>query len=84
MIHTGRGNSLSGLIRQGSPGPAIVRVTLLNEGPDAYCPEVYGKRITIERVITKSSGATYKIMDQYNKVILFSKFNILISNYEYY
>ena len=60
---------MASMIRQGSPGPAIVRVTLLNEGPDAYRPEVYGKRITIERTITKSAGASYKILDESNRKI---------------
>ena len=66
---TGRANNLAKLIRQGHDGNAIIRVTLLNEGPDAYRPETYGNRITIERTISRSGGGSYKIMDvKSNKV----------------
>lgn len=58
---TGRGANLHGLIREGSSGPAILQVTLYNEGPDAYYPEKYGTRIMIERRIPKSGAASYHI-----------------------
>ena len=41
--NTGRGKKLSGMIREGSKNPAIIRITLRNEGPDAYEYEKYGK-----------------------------------------
>ena len=63
MTTTGRGNAMASMIRQGSPGPAIVKVTLVNEGPDAYKFDTYGKRITIVRTINKTSGASYKILN---------------------
>ena len=69
MTSTGRGNAMASMIRQGSPGPAIVKVTLVNQGPDAYKIDTYGKRITIVRTITKSSGATYKILDSNGKKV---------------
>ncbi len=47
---------MSGLVREGSNGPALMQVTLMNEGDDAYKPEVYGNRIVIERRIAKGSG----------------------------
>ena len=60
---TGRGTSLASVIREGSDGPAIVRVTLLNRGADAYKFEDYGDKITIERRIHKGSSAnTYKLL----------------------
>ena len=60
--NTGRGTNLNGLIREGSEGPAIMRVTLLNEGMDAYNPNDYGNRITIERRINKGGGGGYKLL----------------------
>lgn len=58
---TGRGTNLGSFIREGSDGPAIAQVTLLNEGLDAYKPEVYGSRIVIERKITKSGVSSYTL-----------------------
>mmetsp|Transcript_12716 Transcript_12716/g.12359 ORF Transcript_12716/g.12359 Transcript_12716/m.12359 type:complete len:1152 (-) Transcript_12716:632-4087(-) len=66
---TGRGTKLDGLIREGCDGPAIMRVTLLNEGPDAYKPELYGNRIIIERKIAKGSGGGYKLMSKNSTTI---------------
>ncbi len=40
---TGRGKNLSSLIRDGSPGPAVIRVKLLNTGADAYRTDIYGE-----------------------------------------
>lgn len=61
---TGRGTKLDGLIREGSNGPAIIRVTLLNEGSDAYLPDVYKNRIVIERTINKNGVGTYQIKNK--------------------
>lgn len=58
---TGRGANLHSLIREGSSGPAILQVTLFNEGPDAYHPEKYGNRIMVERRIPKTGAATYHL-----------------------
>lgn len=71
--NTGRGTALSSFIREGSNGPASVKVTLVNEGADAYLPEVYGKRITVERRITKGTGSGgYHIFNEQQQVdILF-------------
>ena len=62
--NTGRGTNLGGLIREGSDGPAIMRVTLLNEGPDAYKSKDYGNRITVERRINKGGGGGYRLLSQ--------------------
>jgi hypothetical protein len=68
--NTGRGTKLDGLIREGSDGPAIMRVTLLNEGPDAYKPNDYGNRIIVERKIAKGSGGGYKLLAKNGQVKL--------------
>lgn len=60
--NTGRGSNLSTHIMSGSPGPAICRVTLLNEGDDSYKPDVYGDRIQIERRINRGGSCGYKIL----------------------
>ena len=60
--NTGRGSNLQGLIREGSDGPAVMRITLLNEGDDAYKPDIYGNRITVERRIVKNGGGGYKLL----------------------
>jgi hypothetical protein len=39
-----------------------MRVTLLNEGDDAYKPEIYGNRVTVERRINKGGGGGYKLI----------------------
>ena len=58
---TGRADSLASLIRHGSDGPAVLNVTLLNEGPDAFKPQEYGNRITVERTISRSGGGAYAL-----------------------
>jgi chromosome segregation ATPase len=70
--NTGRGTALSTFIREGSNGPASVKVTLVNEGVDAYMPDVYGKRIIVERRICKGTGGGgYHIYSENEKVRLF-------------
>lgn len=54
--NTGRGSSTRSMVREGSEKPALVRVTMLNTGSDAYRPDVYGDRIIIERKIARSGG----------------------------
>ena len=59
---THRGGNLAGLVRQGHSGTALVQVTLLNIGSDAYKPDVYGDKLTIERTIGKHVSS-YRILD---------------------
>ena len=68
---TGRGSSVSKYIREGSEDPAVLKVTLLNEGPDAFKPEEYGKRITVKRIIGKTSSS-YHLLDVDGKVSFFN------------
>lgn len=60
---------LSRLIREGSRNPAIVRVTLLNQGVDAYKHEQYGDSITVERRIAKSGTAGYRLLAHDGKTV---------------
>lgn len=65
--HTGRGSNLGKYIREGSEDPAILEVTLLNEGPDAYKPDEYGRRIIVRRIIAKT-GSSYHLLSEHKKV----------------
>lgn len=58
---TGRNSNLGGFIREGSPGPAIVRLYIHNKGVDAFEPENYGDKIVVERKIAKSGSASYEL-----------------------
>jgi structural maintenance of chromosomes protein 6 len=64
-----RSSRLSGLIREGSSGPAKVRVTFSNVGSDAYHPLVYGNTISIERRIYSSGTSQYFILNQKKEVV---------------
>lgn len=55
-------------IREGSAGPAIVRIKLVNEGPDAFKPDIFGKTITVERRIAKASGSCYILFNENDQV----------------
>ena len=74
-------NSHAKLIREGSDGPAIVRVTLLNDGEDSYKPEFYGNRIIIERQIVKRGHCGYRLLNHNgNVIIIYIYIYIYISN----
>ena len=60
---------LSKLIREGSRNPAIVRVTLRNEGVDAYNHALYGDRITVERRIARAGAAGYRLLAHDGKTV---------------
>lgn len=47
-----------------------MRITLLNEGNDAYKPLEYGKRLTVERRIVKKGGGGYRLLDERGAVSL--------------
>ncbi|KAG8723851.1 Structural maintenance of chromosomes protein 6 [Ceratobasidium sp. 395] len=68
---TGRGTGLKSFIKEGQ-GVAEVIVVLKNGGPDAYCPDVYGKAIKITRRFNDKGSSSYTIKgakDNYNKTI---------------
>jgi hypothetical protein len=64
---TGRGSNLGKYIREGSEANAVLKVTLLNRGPDAYKPDEYGKKIIVKRTISKQ-GSNYQLLDENEKV----------------
>ena len=90
--NTGRGNSLSSLVREGSDGPAILTLYLVNTGVDAYRNDLYGDVIKIERKIPKSGSGGYKMYgkkDVYKKIIsdkkeelekIIQNFNVHVDN----
>lgn len=41
-----------------------MRITLLNEGNDAYKPHEYGKRLMVERRIARKGGGGYRLLDE--------------------
>ena len=65
---TGRGSSAHLFIREGSRGPAIIKITLLNTGSDAYKPNEYGRKRVVVRKITKTGGSTYELRSDQDKV----------------
>jgi chromosome segregation ATPase len=88
---TGRGKTLSSLIREGATGDAVVRVTLYNNGSDAFEPETYGSSLVIERTIKKGAGASaYRVLNgDTDKVVttkkrdvdlIVEKYNISVNN----
>jgi hypothetical protein len=58
---------MKNLIREGSNGPAILSVKLLNEGPDAFESEEYGNRITIRRRIFYNNRSDYALITSQEK-----------------
>lgn len=67
--NTHRAGNLKDLIRKdgasNQPTDAIIRVSLMNEGSDAYEADKYGKTITIERTITRNGGFNgYKLLNE--------------------
>ena len=56
---TGRGTSQAGFIKAGCP-EARISITLWNEGPEAYLPDIYGDEIIIERRIGKTAKYSIK------------------------
>ncbi len=64
---TGRTSNVQSFIRKGETS-AELTITLANEGPEAYKPEIYGKEIhIIRRIGAKKSG--YKVLDDNRKII---------------
>jgi hypothetical protein len=68
---THRARNLKGLVRTDHnrpPSHAKIRVTLLNQGDDAFQPNVFGQKITVERTISVNSGFNgYKLLDEHGK-----------------
>ncbi|KAK6454161.1 P-loop containing nucleoside triphosphate hydrolase protein [Scheffersomyces xylosifermentans] len=85
---TNRGSSIKELIKDGK-STARVSIVFLNDGPDAYKPEDYGKRIIIERKIQRVGANSYSIKSEVGKTVstkkstldeILYKFSITIDN----
>ena len=84
-----RSGTLAGFVREGCAS-GTVAVTLSNDGADAFKPELYGRSITIERSISRSTGASkYKLknasgglvtQDRSELVPMCDRFNIQVNN----
>ena len=86
---THRGNKIGDLVRNDGGNRAYVSVRLSNRGSDAFEPKTYGTEITIERSIAKQGPSTFKIKNQWGKVVSTSskvvrsmceKFDIQVEN----
>ncbi|KAG2733422.1 hypothetical protein G9P44_002947 [Scheffersomyces stipitis] len=85
---TNRGTSIKSFIKDGK-STARVTIVFLNEGPEAYRPEEFGKRIIIERKLQRIGGNTYAIRSHSGRTIstkkatldeILYKFSITIDN----
>lgn len=83
-----RSANMGGLVKNGC-NRAIIRVTLYNEGEDAFQPELYGPSIIIERILNKEGGGAYAIKDHTGRKVsgtrkdveaIMEQFNIQVDN----
>ena len=65
---TGRGTSYSALIKNGKSS-ALAAIELLNEGSEAWRPEVYGDTIVIERRLNRSGGGSFHTKTKGGKIV---------------
>ncbi|KAJ3163667.1 Structural maintenance of chromosomes protein 6 [Geranomyces michiganensis] len=65
---TNRAANLKEFLRTGS-SVGSVTVTIRNEGPDAYRPDVYGNAIIVERKLRREGAHTYKIKSATKAVV---------------
>jgi chromosome segregation ATPase len=87
---TNRGTSISKFVQDGKQ-QAVISITIRNTGNDAYLPEEFGDRITIERKINHSGGGAFKILNAAGKAVtssspktilndIIDRFNIQVAN----
>lgn len=69
---TGRYCNIKGFVKTGK-NTASVSVTLKNCGPEAYKPDIYGEKITIERQFSLDGSNCYKLKSESGKIISNSK-----------
>ncbi|XP_018567595.1 structural maintenance of chromosomes protein 6 [Anoplophora glabripennis] len=65
---TNRGSSVKGFVKVGKSSGSI-EIELYNEGPMAYRPNVYGKRITIIRNLSANGSGSYRIRSEKGEII---------------
>lgn len=76
---TNRARNMKDLVRKDAasgsmPTCAKIRVTILNQGSDAYKPDLYGDKITIEKTISLVGGNSgFKLLDENGKKVSDSK-----------
>ncbi|OUM53494.1 hypothetical protein BVG19_g2781 [[Candida] boidinii] len=80
--NTDRGNSLKNLIMNGKNTSRII-IVFENKGFESYKPEIFGDKITIERVLKRDATGSYNIKNQWNKIISHKK-STLDDILEYY
>ncbi|ODQ79032.1 hypothetical protein BABINDRAFT_162101 [Babjeviella inositovora NRRL Y-12698] len=66
--NTNRGKSLQNLIKRGRT-TSRVTITLANVGHEAYMPELYGNKVTVERVLKKEGVAGYFLKAENGKTV---------------
>lgn len=59
---TNRGTSIAKFVQDGKQ-QAIIAITIRNTGDEAYLPEEFGDRITVERKINASGGGVFRILN---------------------
>ncbi|KAL0266505.1 UNVERIFIED_CONTAM: hypothetical protein PYX00_009021 [Menopon gallinae] len=65
---TGRGVGITDFIKKGETW-AKVSVTFINDGINSYRRDIYGKRITIVRSISKNAASTYTCKSEFGEVV---------------
>ncbi|KAK0529153.1 Structural maintenance of chromosomes protein 6 [Tilletia horrida] len=65
---TNRGSSLKSFVREGADSAEVI-LTMRNEGVEAFKPDLYGKRIIIERRIMAQGGTSWKLKNHAGKVV---------------
>lgn len=73
---TSRGTSLKTLIKTGC-NFAVIEITLKNCGDDPVKPELYGRKIIVERKITLDGSSAYKIKNADGKVVSTKKEDLI-------
>eukprot|EP00198_Chlamydomonas_reinhardtii_P007560 XP_001696897.1 structural maintenance of chromosomes protein 6A [Chlamydomonas reinhardtii] len=69
---TSRARSFAAFVKEGCH-EARVYVTLWNVGEDAFLPDLFGERITIERSIKAAGGTDVKLLDERGKRVTVGK-----------
>ncbi|XP_072418093.1 structural maintenance of chromosomes protein 6-like isoform X1 [Chiloscyllium punctatum] len=85
---TNRGHSTKDFVRTGQ-NSACISIALRNQGPDAFKPELYGKTIIVEQIISTQGTRQYRLKSESEHVIsrkkeelnmILEQFNIQVDN----
>ncbi|CAG8952506.1 hypothetical protein HYFRA_00009609 [Hymenoscyphus fraxineus] len=69
---TNRGTKVKDMIKSGQEHAALI-VVLKNQGNDAYQPEIFGKSIIVERHFSTSGSSSWKLKNEFGKLIYKTK-----------